>query len=81
MKPPVPPAGAPAYVPSLLAGIVQWVTAIRRGPGARIPYLTANLPNAAEWNGTTLPVSDGTGGMPTVTAIGGQWVYPDGTTV
>lgn len=61
--------------------LVQWVWAILRGPTARNVYTLATLPDATMWNGTTLPISDGAGGLPTVTAIGGNWTYPDGTTV
>lgn len=61
--------------------ITNWVRRIMRGPSQIQPYLITNLPDATEWNGTTLPVSNGSGSMPTVTAINGAWTYPNGTTV
>jgi hypothetical protein len=61
--------------------VVAWVVKLRNGPGSYAPYLITELPSATEWNGTTLPVSNGAGGQPTVTAVNDAWTYPDGTTV
>lgn len=72
MKQATPPTG-------VSINLVNWVRAMFRGPSQITPYTIATLPSAADWNGTTLPVSDGTGGKPTVTAIGGAWKYPDGS--
>jgi hypothetical protein len=72
-------ADAPPWGNSLLRDLLQWVRSIMRGPTMRDVYTLATLPDATTWAGTTLPVSDGVGGQPTVTAIGGQWRYQDGT--
>lgn len=61
--------------------VIDWVRAMLRGPTSRVVYTITNLPDATIWDGTTLPVSNGAGGKPTVTAVNGAWVYGEGTPV
>lgn len=60
--------------------MVDWVRGMVRLPQPRKVYTLATLPSAADFDGATVPVSDGASG-PTVTAVNGAWTYPDGTTV
>lgn len=75
------PVGSPDSIVASIRDVVTWVRTLRKGPDSKLPYLITKLPSATEWNGSTLPVSNGAGGKPTVTALNGLWTYPDGTTV
>lgn len=79
MKAPTAPTGSPPYAVAMLRDVVQWVSALTRLPQPRKVYTVATLPSPEDFAGATVAVSDGSGSMPTVTAIGSNWVYPDGT--
>lgn len=80
MKGPTAPAGSPPYAVAIVRDVVAWVQNLTRLPQPRKVYTLATLPSATEFDGATLPVSDGAVG-PTVTAVNGVWTYPDNTTV
>lgn len=61
-----------------LFDVVKWVQNLTRLPQPRKVYTIATLPTASEFDGATVPVSDGAGGAPTVTSINGAWYYPSG---
>lgn len=65
----------------ITADVVKWVQNLVRLPQPRKVYTITTLPTASEFDGATVPVSNGAGGLPTVTSVNGSWVYPDGTTV
>jgi hypothetical protein len=62
----------------LLGDVVKWVQNLIRLPQPRKVYTVATLPTAADFDGATVPVSDGSGGLPTVTSVNGSWIYPNG---
>ena len=78
MRPPSVPANAPAYAVAMLKDLTAWVGNLTRLPQKRKVYTVATLPPAADFDGATVPVSDGTSNKPTVTSVGGVWRYPDG---
>lgn len=80
-KQPMVADGAPAWGVALLRDVLLWFRAMMKGPTLLVPYTLASLPDATIWDGTTLPVSDGASGKPTVTAINGAWYYQDGIAV
>lgn len=71
---------APAAPPGIVADVVKWVQNLTRLPQPRKVYTIATLPPAADFDGATVPVSDGTSNKPTVTSVGGLWRYQDGNT-
>lgn len=71
----------PPVATGITADVVKWVQNLTRLPQPRKVYTLATLPTAADFDGATVPVSDGAGGLPTVTSVNNAWVYPDGTTV
>jgi hypothetical protein len=79
VKGPSAPAGSSPGLITAYRDLVSWVQALTRLPQPRKVYTVATLPAASDYAGATVPVSDGTGSQPTVTAIGSNWVYPDGT--
>lgn len=79
IKPPSAPSEAPAFAVAIVRDLVQWVQNLTRLPQPRKIYTIATLPPAADFAGATVPVSDGTGGKPTVTSNGTIWRYQDGT--
>jgi hypothetical protein len=81
LKAPAAPPGSPAPLVAAFNDLVRWVQTLTRLPQARKVYTLATLPTAADFAGSTVAVSNGSGGMPTVTSINDVWTYPDGTTV
>lgn len=81
IKPPSSTPDSPPYAVAMLRDVVKWVQNLTRLPQPRKVYTLATLPSAGDYDGATLPVSDGAGGLPTVTSISGSWTYPDGSTV
>lgn len=63
----------------LLADVVKWVQTITRLPYPRKVYTIATLPAPADFDGATVPVSDGAASRPTVTSVNNAWRYQDGT--
>lgn len=76
---PIADATAPGWAVSMLRDVIQWVFSMLRGPSVRNVYTLASLPDPLQWEGTILTVSDGSGAL--VVAVGGVWVYADGTPV
>ena len=62
-------------------GLAQWVREQINGPVRQQAYSITELPDAAEWRGATLFVTDGASNRPSVTSDGTAWRYQDGTTV
>jgi len=81
IKPPTAPAGSSPDVVAAYRDLAAWAQILSREPQPRKVYTLATLPAAADFAGATVPLSDGAGGLPTVTSINGSWTYPDGTTV
>jgi hypothetical protein len=69
---------APVAPPGPLADVVRWVQNLIRLPQPRKVYTLATLPAAADFDGATVPVSDGVSNQPTVTSVGGTWRYQSG---
>lgn len=80
LKAPTAPAGSPAYAIALMRDVVAWVRNLTKAPQPRDVYTITTLPSAVDFNGATVPVSNGVA-SPTVTAVNGVWTYQDNTPV
>jgi hypothetical protein len=81
IKAPVSPAGSPPFAVAIQRDLVAWITNLIRLPQPRKVYTLATLPDATDFDGETLPVSDGASNRPSVTSVNGAWRYQDGTAV
>lgn len=64
----------------MLRDLILWVRHMVFLPQPRKVYTLSTLPSPDDYDGETIPVSDGANG-PTLTSVNGAWTYPDGTTV
>ena len=81
IKPPYPPADTPPWGSAMLRDLSVWVGNLIFLPQSRKVYTITTLPPAADFDGATVPLSNGAGNKPTATSVGGTWRYPDGTAV
>lgn len=81
LKAPTSPAGSPPFAIAILRDVVAWVRALAAQPQKLPIYTVLTKPNAVDWDGCQIALTNGAAGRPTATSINGAWTYPDGSLV
>lgn len=70
---PRPALEAPGWAVKLTQDLVQWVEHLKRGPQVLSVYSKTNLPDAAQYRGAQIQVSDDVGGETPAFSDGVNW--------